>query len=191
MKLDFKIDGMDQVLSAMERLKRPSARKRLATASLKGALDIIGKQMKKDLSPRVKLGRSAVKSRVDMKFKSGLVTAKVGFGVGKRRKKTEKQKLAQSARKQKRGKRPGVGIGANNVSWWIAGTKERRTGFRRRGGYRMIGGQRAPSHSTGRMPANQPGLAWNSFTKVRSQASNAMAAKLTIALAKEVKRQST
>ena len=177
MKLDFEIEGMDAVLSAMKRLERPSARKRMATASLKGALAPIGKQMKKDLSPTVKLGRSAVKSRVDMKFKSGVVTAKVGFGVGKRRKKTIKQRLAQQRRKQKRGNRPGIGIGPNNVSWWIAGTAGRR--------------QHTTGKATGEMPTKQSGLAWRSYQKVKGQAARAMAAGLTKSLAKELKRQSS
>jgi hypothetical protein len=184
MQPDFKIEGVDKLLKACEQLKRPSAVKRVITAALTGALNTIGKQMKKDLSPKVKLGRAAVKSRIQ--YRGGKVTAKVGFGVGKRRKKTDKQKLAQANRKVKRGKKPGLGIGVNNVSWWIAGTKQRKTGFRKAGGYRIVQGVRAPSHSTGSMPAQQPKLAWMAYQKTKSVIHVEMTKRGAKALNKEV-----
>ena len=184
MDFDFKIEGLDKLLAACDQLKRPSAVKRVLTAALTGGLNAIGKQMKKDLSPRVKLGRAAVKSRI--LYRGGKVTAKVGFGVGKRRKKTDKQKLAQQKRKEKRGKKPGVGIGPGNVSWWIAGTKQRTTGFRRKGGIRMVNGQPAARMNRGVMPANQPGLAFRSMQKVKPTMHAQMIDKGGKALEKEV-----
>lgn len=188
MKLDFEIEGVAELLRACDDLRRPSAVKRVLTAALTGGLNAIGKQMKKDLDPKVKLGRSAVKSRVQLR--SGKVTAKVGFGVGKRRKKTSKQKLAQATKRDKRKAKvkPGVGIGPRNVSWWIAGTKKRTTGFRRKGGYRMVNGQQAPQMNRGIMPAMQPGLAWRSYQQIKSTMHNEMNIKGGVALHKELKK---
>lgn len=161
MTVDVTLDGLDDLLRAIGTLQRRSAKK-VATAALRGGLKVIENQMKKDVSSKVKEGRKGIKSRI--KTRRGQVTAKVGIGVGKRKKKS----LTKPLYKQER-KRPGVGIGPRNISWWVAGTKERTTGRR----------------PTGRTPAMQSKLAYLAAQKGKGKIHTEMIKRGALALKKE------
>ena len=156
------IEGVDQILRKLSALSDKGAGRVLASM-VRAQLTAIGKQMKADTSSKVKEGRKGVRSRFKNKAKKNWIQAKVGFGVG--------PKKLRKPRKSKRTSRGGVGISAQNIHWWVAGTKQRatRTGI-----------------SRGVMPAMQPGLAKTSAMKSRSQQSALMVKRGTKQLQKEI-----
>lgn len=133
------ITGIDNVIRAFEGLSDKAHKKILKTA-LRAAMRPIAKQMKKDLSSKVKTARKGVGMTVKTKRKQ--LVAKVGFGVGK--KKADMEKIVN---KKRTDDSPGVGIGPTNVHWWIVGTKPRR--------HKTTEAKK----SVGSMPAKQPNLA--------------------------------
>lgn len=151
-KVDVEFPNLQAVLSDLDKVGGPAARK-VMMAGLRVVLNTIGSEMKKRLDRKVKVAAKGVKSKV--KGRGDRLIAKVGFGVG--RKLADMEKLAPDRPKGK----PGVGISAVNVHWWIAGTKER---YRNGSGKptvdqitkRYVRPKGAP---TGTMPAKQPGLA--------------------------------
>ena len=167
------MDGLDTILRRMESLK-DSSKVAVMRSAIRAGLNVIGKQMKKDVDPKVKLGRKAVKSR----FKKGKtrIEAKVGFGVGPRNK---KQVASNAARAKQKG---GVGIGPNNIHWWVAGTKKRTTGSRR--GKRVD----TPEMNRGSMPAQQPGLASTAYEKSQGKIKSEMIKRGALQLTKEVNK---
>lgn len=80
------------------------------TAGIRAATKTVTKAIQTELPSRL---RPAIGSLVK-KFRSGYILAKSGASVGKR-------KPAKS-----RNGRPGVGISANNIHWYILGTTQRR-----------------------------------------------------------------
>jgi len=142
------ITGIDNVIRAFDGLSDKAHKKILKTA-LRAAMRPIAKQMKKDLSNKVKTARKGVGMTVKTKQNKTLV-AKVGFGVGK--KKADMEKIVNKKRTENS---PGVGIGPTNVHWWIMGTDDRFTGKRRGGGARAGAVVRA----TGSTKPMQPNLA--------------------------------
>ena len=165
----MRLDGVREILNRLRELDK-KAKVPVLRAAIRGGLNVIGKQMKADLDPKVKLGRKAVKSR----FKKGKwkIVAKVGFGVGPRNKKSPETKP--------RPKRGGVGMGPNNIHWWVAGTNRRETG-RKRGkptGY--------PVQFRGAMPAMQPGLARIAYAKSAGKVREEMIKRGALQLQKEV-----
>ncbi len=155
----------------MESLKG-SSKVAVMRSAIRGGLNVVGKQMKEDLDPKAKKGKTAVKSR----FKKGkrVITAKVGFGVGKKKGKTFP--VSTKARKS------GVGIDGNNVHWWVAGTGRRWAGTgkgRKRGGRQMYRGS---------MPAMQPKLASIAYSKSQGKIKAEMIKRGALQLEKEVKK---
>lgn len=140
------VTGLDELLKKLDYLSDVSADKVLCSI-VRARLTVIGKQMKADVLPQVKGGRNAVKTRFKRNRRKNWVTAKVGFHVGKKR------PVVKSVARPK-GK--GVGISANNIHWWVAGTNRRMT--------KTL----SPNVSRGAMPAMQPGLA--SIAAAKSQA---------------------
>lgn len=128
------VDGLDDLKKALEQL-RGKVKWAVASAAIRAGLTTIGREMRKQLDPKAKQAARAIRTRVKRTSK-GLV-AKVGFGVGPRNRKSR-------STPPPRGRKPGVGIGANNIHWWIQGTSKRIT---KRG------------QNRGSMPAMQPGLA--------------------------------
>lgn len=155
--------GIAALANKLDYLERKS-RVAIARSAIRGGMNVVAKQMKKDLDPRVKEAGKAIKGR----FKSGkkllILSAKVGFVVGRRNKKQ------RSTIERPKG-RPGVGISGNNVHWWVAGTKHRTT---KRGASRGV------------MPAMQPGLARKAFLKSRGRMAAEMRKRFDKQLAKEV-----
>ena len=170
------IDGLDAILKRMESLKQ-SSKVSVMRAAIRGGLNVIGKQMRADVDPQVKLGRKAVKSR----FKKGKwkITAKVGFGVGKKSK-------AQTPKNRKGNRKGGVGIDANNIHWWVAGTDERFTGTGK--GRARRNSSPRPVMYRGLMPAMQPGLAQIAYAKARGAVKAEMIKRGALQLEKEVQK---
>jgi len=169
--MTVEIVGIETLIRRMEALKQTS-KVSVMRSAIRGGLNAIGKQMKADLDPKAKQGKVAVKS----KFKKGKkrITAKVGFGVGKKRGKTYPE--------SKKSRTAGTGIDGNNVHWWVAGTTRRRTGFKRG---KPTG---KPVANRGLMPAMQPNLATIAYAKSRSKVTAEMTKRGALQLEKEAKK---
>ena len=180
MEIDVTIEGLDELLKALEEFKgKPAAR--VLKSAIRGGLNIVGKQMKADVDPKVKAGAKAVKTKI--KERRGVLTAKVGFGVGRKRLKAGTVTVAQRTK-------PGVGIGPRNIHWWVAGTHERITGYRTRRKQGVITKRirkaNKPVRSTGIMPAMQPKLAWIAYQKRKGQINAEMIKRGALQLKKEI-----
>lgn len=174
--------SLDNLMMNMTTLELKGADKVLS-AMIRGQMSPIQKQMKADVDRKVKEGRKGVRSRFKNKKKKNEITAKVGFGVGK------KSKKAPAKVNRKGNKAGGVGISAQNIHWWVAGTKRRHTGGSMRG--RVLGKPQRNSgagHDTGRMPSMQPGLAAIAATKSAGKQNAEMIKRGALALEKEVSK---
>lgn len=127
------VAGLEQLSRRLEGIKDAGGR-RILKAALRAALNEIAKEMRRELPPKVKEGRRAIRGLVKGTRR---VTAKVGVHVARGR-----DNQPATAKPPTGG---GVGIGARNIHWWISGTKERT--------------QTTNNRSTGRMPALARGLA--------------------------------
>ena len=110
-------------------------------------------------------GRKAVGKRFKKAkggAKKGTREAKVGFGVGKKRKKAADRAGG------------GVGISAANIQWPVLGTEERAT---------KAGG------STGRMPAVFEGVTESAFAASKEASMAAARAKISQVIMREAKKQ--
>lgn len=170
--MTVEIVGIETLIRRMEALKQ-TGKVSVMRSAIRGGLNAVGKQMKADLDPKAKQGKVAVKS----KFKKGKkrITAKVGFGVGKKRGKTYPVN-------RKGNRKAGVGIDGNNVHWWVAGTGRRWTGTgkgRKRGGRQMY---------RGAMPAMQPNLATIAYAKSKGKVKAEMIKRGALQLEKEAKK---
>lgn len=157
------ISGVDQILRKMTALEKKGSGRVLA-AMIRGQLNVIGKQMKADVAPKVKDGRKGIRSRFKNNAKKNWIQAKVGFGVGPKRKLDRVLKL-------KGNRRQGQGIAAQNIHWWVAGTKQRST---------------KRSLNRGIMPAMQPGLARIAATKSKGKQNAEMIRRGALQLQKEI-----
>ena len=158
------VQGLDLLLKKMSVLENRSAEKILG-AMVRAKLNVIGKQMKKDTSKKVKEGRKGVRARWKHKINKNMIKALVGFGVGKRKKNKPKTINRQG------NKRGGVGISAQNIHWWVAGTEQRKTRY---------------GVDRGQMPAMQPGLAAQAATKSKGQQNKFMIERGALMLKKEL-----
>lgn len=120
---------------------------RSTRVALKKSIKIIETAMKAAAPPRLPSVRMAIGSRV---ARGTEMRAKAGAGVGKKMNKNGMVKHRN---------RPGVGISAANIHWYVLGTQERETGSKRIGHNSHKRGarpQRAytghPVHRTGRAP---------------------------------------
>lgn len=108
--------ALDRKLKFLER----KAGNRAARAGLGKGARLAAKKIKSEVPSRLKTVRRAIGSSVK-KGRDGITTAKAGAAVGK----------ASKAKAAKRSTGGGVGIGRQNIHWWILGTGERtqsRTG---------------------------------------------------------------
>jgi hypothetical protein len=160
------VEGLDLLLKKMSVLENKSAEKILG-AMVRAKLNVIGKQMKKDTSKKVKEGRRGVRARFKHKINKNMIKALVGFGVGKR-KKNEPKKVNRQGNKK-----GGVGISAQNIHWWVAGTEQRRTRY---------------GLDRGQMPEMQPGLAAQAARKSRGQQNKFMIERGALMLKKELSK---
>ena len=160
------VEGLDLLFKKMSVLENRSAEKILG-AMVRAKLNVIGKQMKKDTSKKVKEGRRGVRARFKHKINKNMIKALVGFGVGKRKKNEPKQANRQG------NKRGGVGISGQNIHWWVAGTEQRETRY---------------GSDRGQMPAMQPGLAAQAARKSRRQQNKFMIERGALMLTKELSK---
>lgn len=158
------VEGLDAILRKLTELEKKGSGRVLA-AIIRAQLNAIGKQMKADVDPKVKEGRKGVRSRFKNNAKKNVIQAKVGFGVGPKRK-------LQRVLKMKGNRRQGQGIAAQNIHWWVSGTKQRTT--------------TTGSKNRGRMPAMQPGLARIAAAKSKGQQNKEMIKRGALQLQKEV-----
>ena len=176
------VDGLDEILAALTTLETKSADKVLS-AMIRGQMAPIQKQMKADVDPKVKEGRKGVRSRFKNNKKKNWILAKVGFGVG--------PKKNQKPRRSKRTGRGGVGISAQNIHWWVAGTEHRYTGgqtkkLHRKAAYKTKRLNGKEIMNRGKMPSFQPGLAAIAATKSAGKQNAEMIKRGALALEKEV-----
>jgi len=157
------VTGLDQILRKLDALEKKGSGRVLA-AIIRAQLNVIGKQMKADVDSKVKEGRKGIKSRFKNNAKKNWITAKVGFGVGK------KQKIGRTL-KLKGNRREGQGISAQNIHWWVAGTKQRST---------------KRSLNRGIMPSMQPGLAKIAAAKSKGKQNAEMIRRGALQLEKEI-----
>lgn len=120
-------------------------------------LKVASKAMQAAVPAQFKDAKKGIGSRFNKSRRTNEVMAKAGAGVG-----IKAAKIKRDADKNFLGRagRPGVGIGARNIHWFIMGTAQRTTGSKRIRSKKMIaktGVSRMstgnPVHSTGRMPA--------------------------------------
>lgn len=165
------VQGLDVLVKRMKALEQKGQEK-VAKAAVRGALNVIAKQMKKDVDSKVKDGRKGIKGKLKSTRKE--VTAKVGVGVGQKKKKLRQMQAAMALTRPK--SRGGVGIGPNNIHWWVAGTKTRTS---------------RPSVNRGRMPSMQPGLARIAATKAAGKVKAEMIKRGALQLVKEARKLQT
>jgi len=163
------IDGLDSILRKLTILETKSSGKVLA-AIVRAQLTVIRKQMKADVSSKVKEGRKGVRSRFKNSARKNVIQAKVGFGVGKkqRAKKAYPKKINRMGNKS-----GGVGISAQNFHWWVAGTKLRQT---------------KRDADRGEMPSMQLGLASIAQQKSAGKQNAEMIKRGALVLEKELKK---
>lgn len=131
--------------------------KKVALAALRAGMTVRAREIRKLIPGHLKHIRKAIGARVMMNKKSkGALVAKVGGAVGMPKSKQQavhavaSREHRQGLKRHKHGRiaglslKPGEGISANNIHWWLAGTKERT--------------QKTTGRRTGRMPkpANKP-----------------------------------
>ena len=150
MRVAVVTSGVEDLVAGLKYLHTKDGRK-LARITLQSGLNVIGKQMQRDLDPKVKEAGKAVGKRVAI-YRNNVTRAKVGFNVGK---------LARKVPfRRKRTSRGGVGIGPTNIHWYLSGTAERfRYGMKGGRSRRKTAETKGTTRPTGVMPAQQPMLA--------------------------------
>ena len=150
MRVAIVTSGVEDLVAGLKYLHTKDGRK-LARITLQAGLNVIGKQMQRDLDPKVKEAGKAVGKRVTI-YRNNVTRAKVGFNVGK---------LARKVPfRRKRTSRGGVGIGPTNIHWYLSGTAERvRYGMKGGRSRKKIAETMGTTRPTGAMPAQQPMLA--------------------------------
>lgn len=140
---------LDRLLSSLPE----KVQKKIARKALNAGLSIEVKAMRGAVPANMNDMKKAIGKSIKKSKKTGVVEAKAGAAVG-----IKKAKMEAMENKQKglRAGRPGVGIGARNIHWFILGTEERTTGSRK---YRVKGGFRTratgkAAHPTGRIKPN-------------------------------------
>lgn len=124
------ITGDKELDKNLRRLGGKSANK-VSAAAIRAGMRIIQKGIKSEIPSHMKESRKSIGSRFKRNTRKGdgIVMAKVGAAVGMKKTKqeaaAERAKATHSQGKGARGKRPGVGISANNIFWLLMGTKER------------------------------------------------------------------
>ena len=113
--MTMSITGDKELDRKFRRLADKVARKVLAQG-IRAGLRVVAKGIKAEIPPHMKDAKKAIGSKLK-KDKSGGIVAKVGSGVGGKKKPVGA-----------RGGRPGVGISRQNIHWLLLGTNSRHKG---------------------------------------------------------------
>lgn len=120
------LTGDKEIDRRLARIQKTGTANKIARSALSASANVYARAMRKEVPSKDKDVKKAIGSSVKVKGK--FVTAKAGAAVGRK---------AGSDPKDRDSKRPGVGIAAANIHWYILGTKKRKT---------------KSGKSTGRMP---------------------------------------
>lgn len=142
-------EGMDDFMVRLKRLK--SVAKKIGTKCVIAGMDEAIEVLKANAPQKYEGGIKAYGRRIERSLTSDeIITGIYGIGVGKRRLHVSRTHTVSG----------GVGIHANNIHWFILGTKERHT----REGY-----------NRGAMPPQVPGFFRNGMPHAEKRALAAMA----------------
>lgn len=155
------VEGVEDLVKLLSELKNKGAA-RIVKASIRAGLNEVAKQMRRDVAPEAKAARPAIRQKLRGRK---IIRAKVGVHVGKKR-----DKFPEPIRS----KRSGKGISGQNLHWWVAGTKQRRT---------------TRGQDRGRMPAQQPRLAIMAYQKSRGVTFSAMRRRAEIQVMREIAKR--
>lgn len=146
---------------------KDSTRRKIVRGGVTKALRRLNKAIKGKVPPNLKDIKKAVGYRLAKATGTDLIGGKVGAGVGIK----AKRKEALAAKRQKRREgHDGVGIGPENVHWFILGTVDRT---------------HAGGNSTGRMPAQVPDIIRSGMSSAKGEAFQAMADHIEEGIKKE------
>lgn len=164
------VEGVAEVLKVLDGLKLSIANK-IARPALNKAASRGAKIVKAKIPSRYKSVRKAIGWRPGKaKYNQGVVSSKVGAGVGQNKKDGGgKRTIRRATSTRDRTGRKGVGIDGRNVHWWFMGTDDRFTGTKRAKGKTFIGEARGKritlknriekgnngQRYTGKMPAQE------------------------------------
>lgn len=167
------ITGLEDVDRKLATLKLGAANKIARPALTKGARHLL-KKAKAQVPPNMKAAKRALGMVVDSKGgkSKNQQRAKVGAAVGK---------AAKAVQKEDRAGKAGVGIGPENIHWFILGTTTRETGSVQRTGYRKLTGNKIKR--TGIMPAQMPHLMQSVATQEKSNVESIIRTEVTTRLA--------
>lgn len=160
----------DKKLDAKLKLLGDKTARKVSAAGIRSGMRIIVKGIKSEIPGHMKEARKAIGSRFKRNTRKGdgIVMAKIGAAVGMKK---AKQKAAGARVKAThgKGKKPGVGISANNIHWLLAGTGPRT--------------QKTTGRYTGIMPAM--GAVPRGFAKTKSAATQKIIESLRKGIARE------
>lgn len=172
--------GAAELAATFRELGGP-AQRRIARKAIPKGLRPITKAIKAQIPPKYKSLKQAIGQRFSKDKggeRKGLFSAKVGVGVGKKKR----------SKKRNRTGRPGVGAGIENAHWFVLGTGERQTGGKTAGRgklkRRILTGN--PVRSTGSMPPQIPDIVKHGFASAEAAALTAMTQATREAIAAEV-----
>jgi hypothetical protein len=154
MRLTLKIDGMKELAAAFNALDRDA--QQIASAALRAGLNVVAKQIKADIDPKIRHVRKTVGVSIKRSVRKGLRQAKVGFRVG-----TQQELKAVRSGKSRGGK----GISGRNVHWWMLGAGVKNPPRDR---------WKSKMGPTGTMEARQPRLVPDAWAKSQTSAFRAM-----------------
>lgn len=134
----------------------------LGTKAVNAGLRIIRTAIRNEIPPSLKDAKKAIGSGFKKGRKKDVKEAKVGAGVGQKRKAIAKKAAKQQEKRGKKGS-SGIGIGVANIHWFILGTGPRA---------------HKSGKSTGTMPALLRGIVRSGFSKAQAAALAAIEAVL-------------
>lgn len=143
----------------LEQLKE-SVQKRIARGALRKAMTVVSKAIRTRIPSPWKDVKKLIGTRMLKRAVGSEIAGKVGVGVGKKSKRAKKKK--------DRTGRPGVGVGPENVHWFILGTGKRFRGQRKirnrkTGAVTGVRKTKGPVQYTGIMPSQLPRVVQDGF----------------------------
>jgi hypothetical protein len=161
-------DRQCKALQAGLGLFRDSIQRKIARSALQKGMRVVNKAVKSEVpGGPLKIIKKFIGMRLLKRAAGQEIAGKVGVGVGKG--------ASKKIGKKDRANRPGVGIGPQNVHWFILGTKPRYQGVkttrnRKTGEVTSVTRTAALDRYTGIMPPQVPDIVKAGFEKSYSQA---------------------